>query len=134
MVGTQQQAPDAYVDVSFDYVYDKTLAASEELDSESVPIDNDSDFMLRGVQLGAGASTFEYLIYDTQGYYLSDQLFPGVILVNNFRYFPMPIIPELPFPAGSAIGIRIKNTAAVNPLTVQLIFKGVKRFYTYGGR
>jgi len=133
MVGTQQQAADLFIDVPFDYVYDKTLAASEELDSESVPIDNDSDFMLRGIQLGAGANTFQFLIYDTQGYYLSDELFPGIILVNNFRYIPLPIIPELPFPAGSAIGIRIKNTDAVNPLTVQLIFKGVKRYYKYDG-
>lgn len=134
MVGTQQQAPDLFVDVPFDYVFDKTLAASEQLNSESVPIDNDSDFMLRGIQLGTGANTFRFLIYDTQGYYLSDELFPSAILFNNFRYIPLPIIPELPFPAGSAIGIRIENTDAVNPLTVQLIFKGVKRYYKYGGR
>jgi len=133
MVGTQQQAPDLFVDVPFDYVYDKTLTAGQQLDSQSVPIDNDSDFMLRGIQLGAGPSTFSFLIYDTQGYYLSDELFPGAILVNNFRYFPLPIIPELPFPAGSAIGIRIRNDDAVSSITVQLIFKGVKRFYRYAG-
>jgi len=133
MVGTQQAAPSLFVDVPFDYVFDKTLTAGQQLNSESVPIDNDSDFMLRGIQLGAGPNTFQFLIYDTQGYYLSDELFPSAVLVNNFRYFPLPVAPELPFPAGSSIGIRIDNTDAVNPITVQLIFKGVKRYYKYSG-
>lgn len=135
MVGMQQPAPDLFVDLPFDYVYDKTLTAGQQLDSQSVPVDNDSDFMLRAIQLGAGPSTFDFLVYDTQGYYLSDELFPGIVLVNNFRYSPLVVSPELPFPAGSAIGLRIRNTDAVSSITIQLIFKGVKRFYKYpGGR
>ncbi len=133
MISSPQQAPDLFTDVPFDYVYNKTLTAGQQLDGESVGIDNDSDFMLRGIQLGNSALTFDFLVYDTQGYYLSDERLPGIVLYTNFRFLPLPVVPELPFPAGSNIGIRIRNTDGGAPLAVQLIFKGVKRYYV-GGR
>lgn len=129
LIGAQQQAPDLFTDVPFDYVYDRTLTAGQRLDGEAVDVDNDSDFLLRGIQLGAGLSTFEFQVYDTQGYYLSDEPIPGIVLYTNFRYLPLPIIPELPFPAGSSIGLRVVNTDGGAGITIQLIFKGVKRYY-----
>lgn len=131
LVGGQQQSTQ-WVDIPFNYVYDRTLLAGERLESESVPIDNDSDFMLRAIQLGAGPSTFNFLVYDSQGYYLMDDPLPGNVLVTNFRYMPMPVIPDLPFPAGSSIGLRVNNLDVAQPITIQLIFCGVKRYYLRG--
>ena len=131
LVGGQQQS-EQWIDMPFNYVYDRTLSADERLESQSVTVDNDSDFLLRGIQLGAGPSTFTFVLYDSQGYYLMDEPIPGNVLVTNFRYMPLPVIPELPFPAGSSIGLRVNNTDPLQPITIQLIFCGVKRFYVRG--
>jgi hypothetical protein len=122
-----------YVDVDFTYVYDTVppLALLEVRRDQTVPLNNDADFVLRAIHWTqpdvAMLGIFRVRFSDSQGYYLSNAL----ILegnISNQPYAPTPVMPEIVFPRGGAIGLDIQNTDPANPSLVQICFRGVKRY------
>lgn len=108
----------------FDYVYDVTLTALQSLEDQTVSIDTDADFELRGVLIPTSGGTFSIRWSDGQGYYVSN----AEILSTNFSNLsPFPVFPSLVIPAGGRIGVDITDLSnASNP--VQVVFRGVKVF------
>ena len=125
--GLVPEFPEQYIDVSFDYVYDVALTASQQLRDQSVPIHTDSDFVLRAVILSQATGAFSIRFNDSQGYYLSAGFMMSANFLSGTVPYPYPIFPELLFPAGSRIGIEINELTAA-PNTVQLVFRGAKRY------
>jgi hypothetical protein len=125
--GINPDVPEGYVDQSFDYVYDVTLLANQQLRDAIVPIHTDSDFALRAVILTQFTGVFSIRFSDSSGYWLSS----GFLLNGNFLSgtvpYPYPFFPELVLPAGSRVGIEI-NELTGNPNTIQMILRGVKRY------
>lgn len=127
--GLVPEFPMGYIDVSFDYVYDVSLTALQQLRDQSIPIHTDSDFVLRAIILSQATGAFSIRFNDSQGYYLS----AGFMLSANFLSgtvpYPYPIFPELLFPAGSRIGIEINELANGQvPNVIQMVFRGAKRY------
>ena len=125
--GLVPEFPQDYIDVSFDYVYDVTLQASQSLRDQSVPIHVDSDFVLRAIILSQATGAFSIRFNDSQGYYLSSGFMMSANFLSGTVPYPYPIFPELLFPAGSRIGIEINELTAA-PNTVQMVFRGAKRY------
>ncbi len=125
--GLVPEFPLGFIDVAFDYVYDVNLLANSQLRDQVVAIHTDSDFVLRGIILTVATGAFSIRFNDSQGYFLSS----GFLLSANFLSgtvpYPYPVFPEMLFPAGARIGIEI-NELSGNPNTVQLIFRGAKRY------
>lgn len=126
-----------YVDVDFSCVYETTpqLAALEIRRDQTVPIQNDADFILRAVNwtqpVLAASGVFRLRLSDSQGYYLSQSLiYQGNY--SNLPDMPTPIMPEIIFPRGGQIGLDIENIDGVNPSLVQIVFRGVKRYRIAG--
>jgi hypothetical protein len=120
-----------YVDVDFTYVYDVALLAGEVRRDQTVPLNNDADFVWRAVHFTkpdpVAVGIFRVRFSDSQGYYHSNAL----ILEGNYSaqpQSPTPIMPELVFPRGGAIGLDIQNTDLAVACTVQICFRGVKRY------
>ena len=128
------QVPDGdYVDVDFTYVFDTTptLGFLELRRDLTVPLHNDADFVLRAIQYVQPDITqlviFRLRLSDSQGYYLSNSLvYQGNISNDPSR--PTPIMPEIVFPRGGAIGLDIENTSPATTCLVQILFRGVKRY------
>jgi hypothetical protein len=125
--GLVPEFPMGYIDVSFDYVYDVTLLASQQLRDQSIPIHTDSDFVLRAIILSQATGAFSIRFNDSQGYYLSSGFMMSANFLSGTVPYPYPIFPELLFPAGSRIGIEI-NELSVAGNTVQMVFRGAKRY------
>jgi hypothetical protein len=125
--GPVPEFPDNYIDLSFDYVYDVAMLASAVLRDQSVPIHTDSDFVLRAIILSQATGAFSIRFNDSQGYYLSAGFMMSANFLSGTVPYPYPIFPELLFPAGSRIGIEINELTAA-PNTVQLVFRGAKRY------
>lgn len=126
--GLRQQANlDQYVDVCYDYVYDVTLTALQNLTDQVVAIQNDADFVWRATILASYTGSFQFRISDSQGYYLSN----GYLLWSNLLAgtvpVPFPTFPELLFPSGGRIGIDITDLSNAGN-TIQMVFRGVKRY------
>jgi len=125
--GLVPEFPLGFVDVSFDYVYDVNLLASQILRDQSVPIHTDSDFVWRAVILSQATGAFSFRFNDSQGYYLSSGFMLSANLLSGTVPYPYPIFPELLMPAGSRIGIEINELSAA-PNTVQIVLRGAKRY------
>ena len=125
--GLVPEFPMGYIDVSFDYVYDVNLTASQVLRDQTVPIHTDSDFVLRAIVLAAATGAFSVRFNDSQGYYLSSGFMLSANFLSGTVPYPFPIFPEMLLPAGSRIGIEINELTAA-PNTVQLLFRGAKRY------
>ena len=89
--GLVPEFPEQYIDVSFDYVYDVALTASQQLRDQSVPIHTDSDFVLRAIILSQATGAFSIRFNDSQGYYLSAG-WCVVHKVETINYEPVPTI------------------------------------------
>ena len=128
--GLVPEFPMGYIDVSFDYVYDVSLTALQQLRDQSIPIHTDSDFVLRAIILGQATAAFSIRFNDSQGYYLSSGFMLSANFLSGTVPYPYPIFPELLFPAGSRIGIEINELAgnAQEPNVIQMIFRGAKRY------
>lgn len=106
----------------FDYVYDVTLSANQQLLDQTVSVDTDSDFELRAVLVGVSSAPFSVRWSDGQGYYTSS----GQIVSSAFQGLqPFPCFPSLIIPAGGRIGVDISDLSGGSNI-VQLIFRGVK--------
>lgn len=129
--GFNDASPLGFVDVDFTYVYDVVLNASQFLRDQSVSCTNDADFCIRAMVLAFSTGTYNLRIADSQGYYISN----GMIVSANIQgdaASPYPIFPEIMIPAGGRIAIDIQDTSAA-PNTVQILFRGVKRYRIAAG-
>ncbi len=123
--GVDNPNPVGYSDVDFTYTFNVNLLASQPLVNQQVNLHTDADFILRAITY-VSTGIFSYRFYDSQDFPLSDaQLFNGNLSADPSE--PTVVSPELPFPAGSKIGIDITELSAA-PNTVQIVFRGVKRF------
>ena len=115
-------------DVSFDYVYDNTLAANATLPNEGVRTETDSDFLLYGLTINSYTSILFLLQFkDSSGNYFSS----GPLMASNCAGqgsapYLFPGRPRI-FPPGSQIGIYIQELSG-SQNTVEFTFRGEKRF------
>jgi hypothetical protein len=129
--GTPQPPPQqlGYEDRPFDYVYNPptgALSASQILSGQTVQIQTDSDFELRAWYIATATGLFQIRLGDATGYqFSSGYILSGAISTDPSN--PTVFSPQHPFPAGSRIMIDIQDLSAA-PNTIQIIFKGVKRF------
>lgn len=123
--GVLPGSPPGCLDVYHDYVFNVSLTASQVLDGQVRSIDTDSDFLLRGFVF-ASTANFSVRFSDAQGFYLSDQKILSAALSGDGGR-PWVFFPEVVYPRGGAILIDLTERGAV-PNTVQLVFRGVKRF------
>lgn len=124
--GFNDASPQGFSDVSFDYVYDVTLTALQQLNDQTLSITNDADFVWRAMVMNEFTSTFSVRFSDSQGYYLSNGFIANANLQGDAAS-PYPLMHEIIIPAGGRIGIDIKDTSnATN--TIQILFRGVKRY------
>ena len=123
--GLRDASPVGYHDIPFDYVFTVTLTALQSLQGEQQSINTDSDFMWRALVFSSDGA-FSVRFSDSQAFFLSDSEIWSANLSNDGSS-PYTVFPEVPFPAGSRIGIDITDLSNAGN-DVQLIFKGVKRF------
>ncbi len=117
--------PRGYTDLPFTYVFTIALTASQVVNGAQQAIDTDSDFMWRALVFSS-TGIFRVRFSDSQAFFLSNLQIDSLNLSNDGSS-PYVIFPEMPFPAGSRIGIDITDTSA-NPNTVQIGFIGCKRY------
>jgi len=125
--GLSGEYPNGFMDVDHSYIYQVVLAANQMLRDQQQPIDTDSDFVLRAVQLTANTGVFAVRFSDSQGYYLSNGLLRSAIFLVGTVAVPYAVFPELVLPSGGRIGIDIQDLSGA-PNTVELTFRGVKRY------
>ena len=124
--GIKDPSPEGYEDVSFDYVFDVALLASQLLRDQTVSIFTEADFAWRALIVAVNTGTFAVRFVDGQGYYLSS----GMIQSQNLLATPADpwiVFPETLYPAGGRIGIDIQDLSAA-PNTIELVFRGVNRY------
>lgn len=127
--GLTNNQPRGFTDLSFDYVYTVALTASQSLHGEQQAISTDSDFLWRALVFKSdGAFSVRFL--DSQAFFLSDTEIWSDNLSNDGSS-PYTVFPEVPYPAGSRIGIDITDLSG-STNDVQLVFRGVKRFTLLG--
>jgi hypothetical protein len=128
VAGIPETGP-AESDMPFSYVYDVTLSGGEQLLAQQVPIDNDSDFVLRGIYYSwpTGTNgTFTLRLYDAQNFALSN----GPLYNTNYSTDPSaPTVvgPELNYPAGNKLQLDITDVSGFGN-TIEIVFIGVKRY------
>lgn len=133
--GTPVPPSDA-VTIASRYVMDIKLAANQTIQGQlRQAIDNDSDFLWRGVSASTGIlgtnepGAFAVRFNDGAGYYYSSDYL-------NYQFFtaitglpcPYVMMPQAVFKAGSYIGVDIQNLSAIEPTVVQLVFWGARRY------
>jgi hypothetical protein len=120
-----------YPDQSYDNPFNVTLTANQILQT-SQPVDRDADFVWRGVVLNGSTGLYE-IQFDVNGWY---KLSGSQILSTNMQSDPSQpfvIFPEQCIPAGGRIGMLITDLSGA-PNTLQLVFRGVKRFTASAGQ
>lgn len=120
-----------YVDVAYNYIFDITLTPAQALLNQQVPILTTADFIWRGLKWnlveGSGVSSFSVRFYDGQQYALSTDLIPSQSISNDINGNPVPMFPEVWYPAGGKILIDITETAGLTA-SFQLLFIGANRY------
>lgn len=125
--GIDSTSQEGYEDVSFDYVFDVALTASQFLRDQTVSIFDEADFAWRALVVTVQTGTFAVRFVDGQGYYLST----GMIQSQNLQATPADpwiVFPETLYPAGGRIGIDIQDLSGA-PNTIELLFRGVNRYH-----
>lgn len=109
----------------FDYAYQVTLSALQNLPDQSLAIQGDADFIIRAI---CGTSTGSYTIRlrDAFNRYMSSAQIKNTNLIGS-RQWPTPLFPELGIPKSGKIGIDITDTSGGSN-TIEIVFIGVKRF------
>jgi hypothetical protein len=128
--GVNTTAPDdEFVDIDTVYVYNSPLNFTTELVGQQLTLAGDSDFALRAIEvaLDIPANTTLLRFYNSQGYYLSDNYIDSSTYNSVFSQ-PFVVFPEMTFPASSRIMIDINNVSGGGVQTMQILFRGVKRY------
>jgi len=129
--GLNYQPPEGYYDVGFDgYVFDIVLQPGQLLRDQAILISNDADFELRAysyTQPTGDIGAFLYRLSDGQGNYLSNAMIANTNM-SPFPDRPTVMFPGLLFVRGGMIGIDIQNLDLMNTNTIQIVFRGVKRY------
>ncbi|MCC7497327.1 MAG: hypothetical protein IT160_07105 [Bryobacterales bacterium] len=105
--------------------FDKVLAAGTEYGDLAQNFDKDADFYwtaLSGTQ--TGAYQVQFILPD--GRNLSTSMINNANVIGTGQ-FPVPIWPTVLVPAGSKIGLRLKDTSGAQN-TVQICFVGMRRY------
>lgn len=123
--GIGDASPDGYLDLSFEYIYNVTLTASQALNGEQVSIFTEADFAWRGLVFTSDGA-FSVQFQDGQGYYIASGLVYSANMPNT-PGDPWPIFPEIVYPAGGRIYFNITDLSA-GTNDVQIVFKGVNRY------
>lgn len=119
--------PNGWQDVNFDNVFEVTLTANQMLRDQQLAVDTDADFAWRAFQVVSNTGSFAIRFSDSQGYYLSNGMLLSATFFQGSLAILFPIFPEVMIPAGGRIGLDIQDLSAA-PNTVQLLFRGVKRY------
>lgn len=123
--GLLDASPQGYADISYDYVYDVSLTASQLLLAYQ-PLDNDADFVLRGVGVNYYSGAFAVRWADSTSYWFSNARIYYLNIINSAAS-PYPIWPEIVMPAGGNIQLDLAEMSGATN-TIEFVFRGVKRF------
>jgi hypothetical protein len=124
--GIPSMTPTEYVDKPFVYPFDATLLALQTLTNQTVPIQTDADWYLRGIVIASATGSFTFRYSDSNNYFTSS----GQIQSQNMSTFmgdPFVVLPEIWYPAGGKITVDITDTSNAGN-AVELAFIGYKRF------
>ncbi len=124
--GFNDCSPDNYVDIDFSYVYDVVLTGGQFLQNQALVTTNDADFQWRATVISTATGSFNIRFSDSQGQYLSNTLVASANIQGDASS-PDPVFPGVLIPAGGRIGIDIQD-ASGSTNTIQIVFKGVKRY------
>lgn len=125
--GLVGNAPGGFVDLDFSYVFTVTLLGNQFLRDQSMNIMTDADFLWRALQVTANTGAFNVRFADSQATYLSNAQLNWTNFFWGANAIPWPVFPQLVIPAGGRIGIDIQDLSG-NPNTVELTFRGAKRY------
>ena len=123
--GLLDASPAGYADIAYDYVYDVALTANQIL-LDQQPLDNDADFVLRGIGVNYYTGAFAVRWADSTSYWFSNARIYYLNIINSAAS-PYPIWPEIIMPAGGRIMIDLQDYSAA-PNTIEIVFRGIKRF------
>jgi hypothetical protein len=116
----------------FFYYYTVSLLANERR-TDSQLLDRDADFVWRGVACPVGYATYINVRFkDANNFYFSSDYLPTSVMYRSGYggpLTPLPVWPEVEFPAGAAIYMDWWNDSAF-PVNVGLLFYGAKKFAT----
>lgn len=118
----QPQRPDS----DYSPVYNVTLSANQVL-SDSKQIQHDADFILRAIFVNSATGAFSVRFNVNGFYYFSDAPLLSAAIAAADPASPFPIWPEFQIPAGGRIGLDLTELSGA-PNTIQIIFRGCKRF------
>lgn len=124
---------DGYVSVDGNYIFNYFNVDAVEVLANSVPINTDSDFHLRGISILTSSEAANQLppgflvrIYTSDKYYLNSSYIDVTAFYQGNSTTPFVIFPQLKFKAGSQIMIDVNNTNGTT--AIQILFRGVKRY------
>lgn len=107
--------------------FDVTLTGNQELLQQGVFIDSDGDFVLKGI-VGTQTGNYSLRFRLPSGRYWPNGYVKNGNLVGTAQ-FPVPVEPNVVFPAGSKVAIDIKDTSGSSN-TVQILLIGSKLLKT----
>lgn len=112
-----------------DVVLDITLTSNQEKLRQTAQVDSDSDFLLYAL-LGTSTGAYDLRLQLPNGRYLNNSYVKSSNYVGSAQ-FPVPLLVPVYFPGGSSIIVDVKDTSGAGN-TVQLVFKGVRRYRLAG--
>ena len=89
-------------------------------------LDNDADFVWRGIGVNYYTGAFSVRFGDSTSYWLQSARIYYLNIINSAAS-PYPIWPEIILPAGGRIMIDIADQSGASN-TLEIIFRGCKRF------
>ena len=128
-VQTPPPAVVGYEDRPYDYVYEPPngqLSANQFLNPDTLSIYPDADFLAFGYYISFASGLFQVQFIDSTGYELSSGMMRSTA-ISTVASDPTVFSPAHPFPAGGQIKVIIQDLSGATN-TIQLVFKGVKRF------
>lgn len=122
-----QQAQQAAYEEPHAIPYDVTLSGNQELLQQGVFIDSDGDFVLKGI-VGSQTGDYSLRFRLPSGRYWPNGYVKNTNLVGSAQ-FPVPVEPNVVFPAGSKVALDIKDTSGSSN-TIQILLVGSKLLKT----
>ncbi len=126
-VSLTQQAQQAAYEEPHAIPFDITLTGNQELLQQGVFIDSDGDFVLKGI-VGSQTGAYNLRFRLPSGRSWPNGYVRNTNLVGSAQ-FPVPVEPNVVFPAGSKVAIDIKDTSGSSN-TIQILLIGSKLLKT----